>query len=157
MISSGIPVRGYVDFEVKAPDGRLLHRGEGSNLVTTQGKAWLVDRLTAEVVTPEIAHMKGSTGTAVPLESDTDLDGAPTYIFEENTADAAGYDNGTIVDNTIRWKATFANTSGSDKRISEIGLFDTSVHTILLARFLTQVFDVVNGATLTINWTLTVG
>jgi len=114
------------------------------NLVVTDGKKWVADRMNdANTV---MSHMAVGTGTTAAAAGDTTLD------TEE---DRNALTSTTVTDNEVAYVCSWASGDATAS-LTEAGLFDASSGGDMLAR---TVFSVVNkGAsdTLTITWTITV-
>lgn len=155
---SSLAIKGRVQLWVLSPEGQVEWSEIGPNLVTTQGKNWITKRLTEEAPGPEVKYMRGGDSAAIPSESHVDLQG--TQTFSQTTIHGAGgYDYGHVVNNTILWRISYTNSSGAEKLIQEIGLFDLGAApvTLMLARFLPTKIQLRNTGTFKVDWTLTVG
>ncbi len=139
MIKDGLKMSGHVKIALNDEVVKEI-----PNLVVTDGKKWVADRMNdANTV---MSHMAVGTGTTAAAAGDTTLD------TEE---DRNALTSTTVTDNEVAYVAEWAAGDGTGA-LTEAGLFDASSGGDMLAR---TVFSVVNkGASdsLTITWTITV-
>ena len=139
MIKDGLKMSGHVKIALNDEVVKEI-----PNLVVTDGKKWVADRMNdANTV---MSHMAVGTGTTAAAAGDTTLD------TEE---DRNALTSTTVTDNEVAYVAEWAAGDGTGA-LTEAGLFDASSGGDCLAR---TVFSVVNkGASdsLTITWTITV-
>ena len=139
MINDDLKITGHVSIALNDEVVR-----EVPNLVVTDGKKWVADRMNnANTV---MTHMAVGTGTTAAAAGDTTLD---------SESDRNALTSTTVTDNAVAYVATWA-AGDATAALTEAGIFDASSGGDCLAR---TVFSVVNkGASdsLTITWTITV-
>jgi hypothetical protein len=139
MIKDDLKITGHVSIALNDEVVR-----EVPNLVVTDGKKWVADRMNnANTV---MTHMAVGTGTTAAAAGDTTLD---------SESDRNALTSTTVTDNAVAYVATWA-AGDATAALTEAGIFDASSGGDCLAR---TVFSVVNkGASdsLTITWTITV-
>ena len=139
MIKDGLKMSGHVKIALNDEVVKEI-----PNLVVTDGKKWVADRMNdANTV---MSHMAVGTGTTAAAAGDTTLD------TEE---DRNALTSTTVTDNEVAYVCSWASGDATAS-LTEAGLFDASSGGDMLAR---TVFSVVNkGASdsLTITWTITV-
>lgn len=136
------------DFKIT---GRLIIEKNGKvvqevdNLVVTDGKEWVIDRM--KDANTVMTHMELGTGTTAAAPADATLE---TIISGSRTT-LTTTSSGT----SITYACTFAAGTGTGA-VTEAGIFDNATSGDMLAR---TVFAVVNkGASdsMTITWTVTI-
>ncbi len=136
------------DFKIT---GRLIIEKNGKvvqevdNLVVTDGKEWVIDRM--KDANTVMTHMELGTGTTAAAPADATLE---TIISGSRTT-LTTTSSGT----SITYACTFAAGTGTGA-VTEAGIFDAASSGDMLAR---TVFAVVNkGASdsMTITWTVTI-
>jgi len=139
MINDDLKLTGHVSIALNDEVVR-----EVPNLVVTDGKKWVADRMNnANTV---MTHMAVGTGTNAAAAGDTTL---------QTENDRNALTSTTVTDNAVAYVASWA-AGDATAALTEAGIFDASSGGDCLAR---TVFSVVNkGAndTLTITWTITV-
>ena len=139
MIKDDLKITGHVSIALNDEVVR-----EVPNLVVTDGKKWVADRMNnANTV---MTHMAVGTGTTAAAAGDTTLD---------SESDRNALTSTTVTDNAVAYVASWA-AGDATAALTEAGIFDASSGGDCLAR---TVFSVVNkGASdsLTITWTITV-
>ena len=139
MINDDLKLTGHVSIALNDEVVR-----EVPNLVVTDGKKWVADRMNnANAV---MSHMAVGTGTNAAAAGDTTL---------QTENDRNALTSTTVTDNAVAYVASWA-AGDATAALTEAGIFDASSGGDCLAR---TVFSVVNkGAndTLTITWTITV-
>jgi len=124
---------------------------ETKNLVVTDGKEWVADRMKG--ANAAMSHMAIGTSSADP--GTTAAAYARTTLGSELDRNALTTAGGTVSGATITYACTWAAGDGTGA-ITEAGIFDAASTGDMLAR---TVFAVVNkGAadSMTITWTVTV-
>jgi len=139
MINDDLKLTGAVSI---ALNNEVVH--ETNNLVVTDGKKWVADRMNdANTV---MTHMAVGTGTNAAAAGDTTL---------QTELDRNALTSTTVTDNAVAYVGTWAAGDGTGA-ITEAAIFDASSAGDCLAR---TVFSVVNkGAadSMTVTWTITV-
>ena len=139
MIKDDLKITGHVSIALNDEVVR-----EVPNLVVTDGKKWVADRMNnANAV---MSHMAVGTGTNAAAAGDTTL---------QTENDRNALTSTTVTDNAVAYVASWA-AGDATAALTEAAIFDASSAGDCLAR---TVFSVVNkGAddTLTITWTITV-
>jgi len=139
MINDDLKLTGHVSIALNDEVVR-----EVPNLVVTDGKKWVADRMNnANAV---MSHMAVGTGTNAAAAGDTTL---------QTENDRNALTSSTVTDNAIAYVGTWA-AGDATAALTEAAIFDAASSGDCLAR---TVFSVVNkGAndTLTITWTITV-
>jgi len=139
MIKDDLKITGHVSIALNDEVVR-----EVPNLVVTDGKKWVADRMNnANTV---MTHMAVGTGTTAAAAGDTTLD---------SESDRNALTSTTVTDNAVAYVATWA-AGDATAALTEAAIFDAASAGDCLAR---TVFSVVNkGASdsLTITWTITV-
>ena len=139
MIKDDLKLTGHVSIALNDEVVR-----EVPNLVVTDGKKWVADRMNnANAV---MSHMAVGTGTNAAAAGDTTL---------QTENDRNALTSSTVTDNAIAYVGTWA-AGDATAALTEAAIFDAASSGDCLAR---TVFSVVNkGAndTLTITWTITV-
>jgi hypothetical protein len=136
------------DFKIT---GRLIIEKNGKvvqevdNLVVTDGKEWVIDRM--KDANTVMTHMELGTGTTAAAPADATLETIITSSRTTLTTTSSG--------TSITYACTFAAGTGTGA-VTEAGIFDAASSGDMLAR---TVFAVVNkGASdsMTITWTVTI-
>ena len=139
MINDDLKLTGHVSIALNDEVVREI-----PNLVVTDGKKWVADRMNnANAV---MSHMAVGTGTNAAAAGDTTL---------QTESDRNALDSTTVTDNAVAYVASWA-AGDATAALTEAAIFDAASSGDCLAR---TVFSVVNkGAndTLTITWTITV-
>ena len=126
--------------------GKVVHTGSGRNLVTTLGENLAADRFALVPAGGAVEYLETGEGTDVPRPADTALDNTHgETLWQADSVTATG-DKTTAV-----WDITFAAPT---KVITEIGLFNALSGGDLVARFLTQTFNVESGDVMLLTWVL---
>ena len=136
-------LRGYVEYQVSRK-GKVLRRGRGANLVTTLGVNLAASNFEADSGV-RITHAALGDGNATPTAADTALASEIAGSRVAKTSD-------TVTDNEIAF--VFQWTAGGNWDMSEVGLFTASVGGSLIARFLTELFNLQSGDVVDLTWTL---
>ena len=139
MINDDLKLTGHVSIALNDEVVREI-----PNLVVTDGKKWVADRMNnANAV---MSHMAVGTGTNAAAAGDTTL---------QTENDRNALTSTTVTDNAVAYVASWA-AGDATAALTEAAIFDAASSGDCLAR---TVFSVVNkGAndTLTITWTITV-
>lgn len=147
MIEAGLEMQGRWVM-VLHRRGRRLWTVTGKNLVTTLGKELFCSRIVGDGVYAAISHMAIGSSGAAATEAHTALQGT------EHMRVATGA--GARLLNTMSYAGTFAWV-GAQISVEEVGLFNAGAGGTMAARWLSQRFDMFNGDTLVVTWSLPVG
>ena len=131
---------------------RLLSYAVYDNLVVTAGKdlvANIVENNSGTPVAP--SHMALGDGALATDAGQTALQGTEHANPGRITVAT------TRVTNVVTYTATLTNTSGGVITVNEVGIFNAAAAGTMLARFLSNSFDMANNDALTIAWSLTYG
>lgn len=131
---------------------RLLWHGVYDNLVVTAGKdlvANIVQNNSGTPVAP--SHMALGDGAVATDAAQTALQGT------EHPNPGRVAVTTTRVTNVVTYTATLTNSSGGVITVNEVGIFNAASAGTMLARFLSNSFDMANADALTIAWSLTYG
>lgn len=140
MINDGLKITGRLIIE---KNGKVVQ--EVDNLVVTDGKEWVIDRM--KDANTVMTHMELGTGTTAAAPADATLETIITSSRTTLTTTSSG--------TSITYACTFAAGTGTGA-VTEAGIFDAASSGDMLAR---TVFAVVNkGASdsMTITWTVTI-
>ena len=163
-------VAGYVRWD-HCRNGLSLQHGEGSNLITTCGLAWLAAALAGAPGTADpMQYIKAGDSTTSPSMSDDEILGD---LFKgmlcDDGGDNAGDQGGTGLNdgelNTILWRARFVYDDSADPNDFIINEMVLATHITkgdgtILARFLTGpqgIRGYVNADEIVVAWALTIG
>ncbi|KKL69767.1 hypothetical protein LCGC14_2111640 [marine sediment metagenome] len=129
-------------------NGKVIHQAKGQNLVTTLGENYAANRFGTTGLPTAIDWIALGDGTTAAAKSDTDLGGT------EHNRTASTSD--TTTGNSITF--VFAITAGGSITVSEAGLFNNAAagpaSGTMVARFLTQQFNMGVGDVLNVTWQL---
>lgn len=144
------PVKTYINVHVKHMRGSLvLHEESGANLVTTVGKNYIADALSATPGSAAMSHMAIGTGTVAAAIGDTALGAEIARVALTSRTDSGA---------VVTYIADYAAGVGTNAAIKEAGILNAASVGVLLARFVfTTAIDKQAGDTLQVTWTLTIG
>lgn len=134
--------------KLHGPDGELKQLVKGTNVVCTNGKAWLTSFLVSATLAPTTFtafYIGMGTGTTTETAGDTAL--VAELARQTGTASP-------IAGGIYQVKATFATGSGTGA-ITEYGLFNSNTAGIMLARDTETVINKAAGDTLTVTAQIT--
>ena len=146
MLNESLKIKGHLNVKLYDEKGNLKNEVDKDNVITTVGKTYLANWLTAATQSTAFMQYMGlGTGTSAASASDTALE-----------TPLATRVAGTLTNSTNTWQnqTTFApgiNTGA----VSEAGLFSASTGGTMMAR---QTFATINklaGDTIVFTWTIT--
>ncbi len=149
--SDGIQLRGCLQIALHdAETGKVVATRSVRNTVVTQGRAYVLNRIQSNSPASEtIGWMAVGEGTTAPATGDTAL-GTETDRNAIGTLDLTGTTAATPY-----WQAqTSWNTNEANTTLAEVGLFNKSSASTLLARSTFTTLDKQNTNTLTITYTI---
>jgi hypothetical protein len=146
MVEDLIEMTGRVQFHLLRPDGSEA-RWEADNLVTTQGKTGIANRMLPAPTATSMSHMAVGTGAASPAITDVAL------VTEVSRVALA---NQTAVGAVVTYTATFLPGVGTGALV-EAGLFNAAAAGAMQNRTTFAVINKAAGDTLNVTWTVTVG
>lgn len=129
-------------------NGLVVVEREGPNLVTALGKQVFASRIVADGSHAAPSHFGVGDGSTPPLDSQTTLQGV------EHTRVALGA--ATRLLNTISYPATIP-WAAAMITVREAGIFNAAAAGSMVARWLTQEFQMFSGDTLVVTWSLPIG
>lgn len=125
-----------------------------SNLITNAGMAGVASRINGSGAEAAFTHIGVGTGTTAAAVTDTTLE---TEIADSGLSRVAGTVSRVttdVTDDTARVTTTFTVTG--TKAVTEAGLLNAGAAGVLLARQIFSAVNVVNGDSLSINWSIDV-
>ena len=146
-MADAIKVTSSVQWVLKRK-GKVIGKGGGQNLVVDAGLDYMALLFVTSPGAARISHCALGSSTAVVLPANTAL---AAEIASSRTADTTSVASGK---ESI---FTFDVTAGATWNVKEFGLFNDGTTGTMIARFLTQIFTMVNGDTLAVTWTLRFG
>jgi hypothetical protein len=159
-------VRGYLDWELRGPDGEIKASGREENIITAVGAQYYAERANGITTLPIAGGMRLGQGTTAAAAT-----GAGAAIVTYITGSNAGFASGpTSAANgnarNISWTATWAAGTATATGIAEVVITNeavpptnvqgTAANTISRALF-SSAFDKAAGDSLTVTYVHTVG
>lgn len=145
------PIKTYINVHVKLTDrdGNVRHEEHGANLVTTVGKNYIADALSAAPGSAAMSHMAIGTGAVAAAVGDTVLGAEIVRVALTSRTDTGA---------VVTYVGDYPAGTGTNTAIREAGIFNAATVGTLLARFVfATAIDKQAGDTLQITWTLTIG
>lgn len=143
----------YVDIEVRDRHGQLKQRGRSVNLRTNAGADWQADVMGHTTQPQEAQYIALTTNTGAPALGDTTLTGEISSGGLARAQGAYSHTNGT---STYKISFTFSSTA-THTAVHKAGLFNASSSgTMVFETVLSSDVSLVNGDTLTIEWTVNI-
>lgn len=143
----------YVDIEVRDRFGNLKQSGRSVNLRTNAGLNWQADVMGNTTQPQEAQYIALTTNTGAPAAGDTTLTGE---ISTNGLARAIGTYTHTTDVASYKISKTFTAT-GTHTAVHKAGLFDASSSgDMVFETNLSSDVSLVNGDTLTIEWTVNI-
>jgi len=143
-----VSVRGWVRAKKFDKKGKLVQIFDGSNLITSAGLALIAGRMVDDT-DAEPSHMAIGSSAAVSTVAMTALQGTEHERVAFTTASHAAA--------ATTYTASFGTGLGSTVTVNEVGIFNAASTGTMLARFLTNQFELSVGETFEVSWTLTFG
>jgi len=125
--------------------GKIIHREQGHNLITTVGENHIAARFIKTAPPVAVDWIALGSGTAAPLKSNTVLQAEIALTRTASSSDVVSVSHSIYV---------FAVTAVATITVNECGIFNDAVAGTMIARFLTQEFDMQNLDVLNATWDL---
>jgi hypothetical protein len=143
----------YVDFEVRDKYGRVKQSGRSVNLRTTDGGDWQADVMGHDTQPASAQWIALTTNVTAPAAGDTSLTGEISSGGLSRAEGAYTHTNDTAV---YKITKTFTSTA-THTAVHKAGLFNASSGPIMVFEtVLSSDVSLVNGDTLTIEWTVNI-
>jgi len=148
MINDSIKVTGKLTLTVIGPDGKVKETRTDSNLVVTNGKNSIANRMLPTPTSAAVSYMSLGSSTTAAAISDTDVG---SILGSRVILDSVP----TVVGSAITYTTTFGPGVGTGA-VTEAGLYNASTGSALIAHI---VFPLVTKGALdtsVLSWTVTI-
>lgn len=150
-VNDVIRMRGFIEMELRNPQGHILEKRTINNVIVTAGRRWVLQQIaSSEIATAQsISHLAVGTGTTAPATSDSALGG-------ENLRKAIGtFTTANLTSNPPSWLAavSFA-TNEANTTLGEVGLFNSNANGTMLGRATFSTINKTTSNTLSISYTV---